>query len=151
MEAAAPHWRGPDQIAWLERMAGEHDNLRAALEGSTQTPDGMVMAGRIIAAGWWFWHLRGYFSEGRRGIEAALARDRAPGCTRARARALHGAGRLAFDHGDWTTFRLRLEESVTLWRRLGDKRGLAWSLFHLGEAVDQNTAARYWLAFSGRP
>src|SRR5207244_749172 len=61
---AEERFRGPDEEAWLELLAAEHENLRAALAFSLREPvDGALL--RLVAALWWFWYLRGHFTEGR--------------------------------------------------------------------------------------
>jgi tetratricopeptide (TPR) repeat protein len=72
--------------------------------------------------------MRDYQIEGQRWLERALARTNAPAHTPARARALFVAGHFAVSQGDYVAGRARLEESVALWRKLGDTRGLALAL-----------------------
>src|SRR3954451_16773848 len=74
--------------------------------------------------------MRGYLNEGRRWLEDLLKQ---PGPARAtRARALDGAGLLAFYQGDFDAALARFVESVTLWRELGDRRALAHAMGWLG-------------------
>jgi predicted ATPase len=47
-ERAEPELRGPGQVAWLEQLEMEHDNLRAALEWS-RTEEGEAEAGVRLA------------------------------------------------------------------------------------------------------
>lgn len=51
-----------------------------------------------------------------------------PVSSAALAKALCGAGLMAWLQDDFGEARSQLEESVALWRRLGDERGLAQSL-----------------------
>src|SRR4051794_25577696 len=97
---AEPKIRGPEQVAWLNRLNVEHDNLRAALDWSLkESPrraDGLSLAMCL----WWFWTKRGYFSEGRQRLERALnAQDdlRAD----VEAPALIGLLHLTMFAGDW--------------------------------------------------
>jgi predicted ATPase/class 3 adenylate cyclase len=71
--------RSSAQDAWLARFETEHDNFRAALEWSS-TDEGGAEPGLRLAGGMTdFWHMRGYWSEGREWLERALARsDEAP-------------------------------------------------------------------------
>ncbi|HEY3228045.1 MAG TPA: tetratricopeptide repeat protein, partial [Roseiflexaceae bacterium] len=135
-EAAEPHLRGAEQIVWLDRLEVEHDNLRAALTWAHDhgAVDSSSIAGaeaelRLAGALFWFWDMRNYQIEGRRWLEGALARTNQPARTAARAKALFAAGQMTANYGDG---RARLEESVAIWRELGDKRGLAVALIYGG-------------------
>jgi predicted ATPase/DNA-binding SARP family transcriptional activator len=131
-EQAEPGLWGPDQVEWFNRLEGDQDNLRAALAWS-QAEDGSGEEGlRLVGALWELWDHRGYWREGRGWMERALARAAALGRTAARAKALSGAGEMAWHQGDYTAGRSLLEESVAIWRELGEKRGLADALNHLG-------------------
>jgi predicted ATPase/DNA-binding XRE family transcriptional regulator len=152
-EAAEPHLRGAEQIVWAERLEAEHDNFRAVLawahdhgaaDGSTtyRAESELRLAGTLF----WFWDLKDYSIEGRRWLEGALARTNGPTRTAARATVLFAAGELAACQSDFVAARARLEESVALWRELGDKRGLALALTYsnsLGwvELVERRVAA----------
>jgi predicted ATPase/DNA-binding SARP family transcriptional activator len=125
--------RGPQQELWLERMEREHDNLRAALAWS-QTPAGKPEVGLRLAGNLWrFWGRRGHLSEGRRTLEAMLAR--VPAHTAARAQALDGAGWLAYSQGDHLAARVLDEESLLIWREVGDRKGMALALNNLGNVA----------------
>jgi predicted ATPase/class 3 adenylate cyclase len=134
-EQAEPELEGPQQAAWYERLEREHDNLRAALawalepahaEGSP-TGDGIELALRLGAALRRFWFVRGYFREGRAFLEQALARS-AGVAAPVRARALDAAGYLAFGQGDTEREEAQTQESLALYRELGDTRGIASNL-----------------------
>lgn len=60
-EEAEPHLRGPEQKTWLDRLEGEHPNLRAALA----KPDSGEFALRLASAIFWYWRVRHYGTEGR--------------------------------------------------------------------------------------
>jgi predicted ATPase len=49
VEEAEPHLRGPEQVAWFNRLESEYDNLRAALEWSLE--DGNVAVNASANAG----------------------------------------------------------------------------------------------------
>ncbi|MBI2972934.1 MAG: tetratricopeptide repeat protein [Armatimonadetes bacterium] len=119
----------PDQV-WFDRLEADHDNLRAAIEYSLATDDAEV-ALRLGTALWRFWHVRGYWTEGRQRLEAALsiATQPAPGL---RAKALHAAGMLAQRQGDYERATALSGESLTLQHTLGDAHGIATSLTTLG-------------------
>ncbi len=130
-EQAEPHLKGAQQIEWLEQLEMEQENLRAALGWLLEQKEA-DLAVRLGGAMWWFWYGRGYWSEGRRWLEAALALPQMEGQTAARAKALRGAGTLALYQWDYAVAPVLLEESAALYRESGDKRGLAGSLGELG-------------------
>ena len=129
-ERAEPEMHRPDQAAWLDQLEREHDNLRAALEGS-KTEEGRVAGLRLVAALWRFWQVRGHLSEGRRWMEGALEMSGDAPRT-LRAKALNGAGILALDQGDYAAARALVEESLAVGRDLGDKRSIVLSIHNLG-------------------
>lgn len=64
---------GPRQADWFERLAVEHDNLRAALAHALATnPEAGLELGTSLT---WFWLLRGHVPEGRGWLEALLERS----------------------------------------------------------------------------
>ena len=129
-ELAWPELRGPQQVMWLKRLDTERDNLRAAMRlllgnGESQT------AARIGWALWLFWWMHGYFTEGRRWMEEVLAKgDSMPAS--ARAKALFVAGTMADGQADRRSAGPLLEESVGLFKELGDKLGSALALGGIG-------------------
>jgi predicted ATPase/DNA-binding XRE family transcriptional regulator len=147
-ETAAPALYGPDHAAWLERLQREYDNLVAALEWAREVGDAETGL-RLTGALSWFWWVRGHLSEGRRWIEELLEQDAAnqegsaPGSVRAKA--LLGAGRLAFGQGDLAHAARTFGESLAIYRGLGDEGGIASVLVELGQVTgaqgDQDRAA----------
>src|SRR5947208_9482266 len=76
-----------------------------------------------------FWYMRSYFSEGRDFLERALTlRDGVAASVRAKA--LFAATRLNVSLGYLDRAEARCEESLALYRELGDTAGIA-SSFHL--------------------
>lgn len=138
VEEAEPHLRGTEQGKWLSWLEWEHENLRAsltfllgrALEGIEQAEQAL----RICSALFWFWYICGYVREGRAFLEQALVSSEGVG-TRPRAKALFVAGHLAFAQDDYEQVEAYLEESLALFRDLGDTRGIATSLRVLGSAA----------------
>ena len=130
-EQAEAQLRGPKQEAWLERLEAEHDNLRAALEASgAQSPSADAVM-RLAGALRWFWFIRGYWSEGRRWLEAALAR-RSEAPSPELARVFQGAARLARFQGANDRARALSEEGLAVSRQLGDEESRVWFLISLG-------------------
>jgi serine/threonine-protein kinase PknK len=91
------------------------------------------LALRLCDALWWFWNIRGYWNEGWRWLEAALALPQAQARTVRRAKALFGADTFAWRLAMLNT-RSLLEESVAIYRELGDKQGLAEAFSWLGNS-----------------
>ena len=134
VEEAHLHLKGPQQTTWLEQLERERANLRAALAWLIEHGEA-ELALRFCGTLWWFWYLRGYWSEGRRWLEGALGLAQAEGSTEARARALYSAGNLAYYQDDYAAARLLLEESIEIYRKLENKRELASALGALGVLV----------------
>jgi predicted ATPase/DNA-binding SARP family transcriptional activator/DNA-binding CsgD family transcriptional regulator len=132
-EEAEPKLLGPEQTKWLERLETEHDNLRAALKWLLGRGDelGLRLAGALSR----FWYIRGYLSEGRRWLEEGLAVGGGMVVSPERAKALAGAGWLAEAPGDYEWARAAHEESLGIYRRLGDEKGIASSLANLGRVA----------------
>jgi tetratricopeptide (TPR) repeat protein len=103
--------RGPEAATWLERLEVEHDNLRAALSWAL-AQEKVELGLRLAGALWRFWHLRGYYSEGRRWLENALAKDGRSSA--ARLKALKAVGWLADDQGDIDRAVAAAEEGLRL-------------------------------------
>ncbi|HET8853593.1 MAG TPA: tetratricopeptide repeat protein, partial [Ktedonobacteraceae bacterium] len=126
---------GTQQAVWLEQLEQEHENLRAALnwflERGEATP-----ALRLCAAIWWFWSVRGHVSEGRNFLERALnvgvSLADTQVATVVRAKALNAAGMLALNQDDYDAGEALCGESLALFRQLGDKQGMALTLYRLG-------------------
>jgi predicted ATPase/class 3 adenylate cyclase len=136
-EEAEPHLRQEDD-EWLDRLAAELENVRAALKhlGATEQHE---LELRVCASFWWVWSLRGPLKEGRRRIERALEADPRP--TAARANALIGAFDLATDDGDIAASRAWGEEALALERTLRNDWGVAYVQFGLGLLL--NLESRY--------
>jgi predicted ATPase/DNA-binding SARP family transcriptional activator len=142
-EQAEPQLHGRDQVAWVERLETEHDNLRTAVEWALAREEASVGL-RLAASLGFFWAMRGYITEGRARLVGLLALA-GEGGTAARARALIGAGRLATIQSDLGAARSLLAESLALGQVLGDKWIIAVSLLDLGNVDSQQgdyTAAR---------
>ena len=141
-DAAAVGLGGEDEAGWLQRVDGELENLRAALEWATDAPGKGGQALRILLGTWRFWWIRGKWVEGRDWCERALAV--APDATsHERARALWLAGILSGFLGEAERTREAHTESLALAEASGDKSGMAAACFGLGysAAVGSDRAA----------
>jgi tetratricopeptide (TPR) repeat protein len=124
-ERSRDQLRGKGQEAWLEWLRRELGNVRAALgwaKGHGHAETGLRLAGAL----WLFWDYGGHRREGLEWIRSLLA---AAGSAHpaTRARALHAAGRLA-EGGSCESSIPWLEESLQIYRELGDLRGAAEAL-----------------------
>jgi predicted ATPase/DNA-binding CsgD family transcriptional regulator len=132
-----------DAAQAVNRLAAEHDNLRAALAWLRSTDDGEDLL-RLAGASFLFWYVHGHLREGLSWLASALAqRDEMP--TAVRARALLGAGMLAHYAADDARAVPWLEESLVHYRTIADPWGLAFALIMLGivaeDAGDYDPAA----------
>jgi predicted ATPase/DNA-binding SARP family transcriptional activator len=148
-EGAEPKLRSAEQLAWLERLETEHDNLRAALAWALESATS-ARALRLAGALAYFWELRGYWSEGHKRLSDVLAfvereqAERDAGGEPStlprhhadmawRAKALYGAARIRFGRFfEPPASRAIAAESLRLWRELGDQWWMAVALEHMG-------------------
>lgn len=125
--------QGSGQADWLDRLEADHDNLRAALEFALAQKDSH-RAVKLAGALWRFWEVRGYLSEGRDALKQALVvGGNVPSSNQAKA--LDGAGRLAWRQGDIQDAKQLFAESLELWRAAGDQAGEANALHGLARAA----------------
>ena len=142
--AAEPNLTGDDQGEWLDRCEQEHANLRAALRWAIDRGE----AGPAQAAAgalWRFWQQRGHLAEGRGWLEATLALPSGQAPTAARAKALTGAGGIAW-WSDREASRAFYDEALAIERELGDPARLAEALYNeafaFADEHDLESAAR---------
>jgi predicted ATPase/DNA-binding SARP family transcriptional activator len=129
-EEAEPGLAGSDQARWLALVAGEHDNLRAALAYALETGDS-ELALRLVVGVRRFWQIHGYLAEGRQSLEAALAVTQdAP--SELRANGFNMAGILAGEQGDFDAARVRFTAAAEEARAVGATRALSSALVNLG-------------------
>jgi tetratricopeptide (TPR) repeat protein len=141
---AESHITGDDQVEWLDRCDQEHANIRAALRWAIAGGEA-DRAQESAAALWRFWQQRGHLAEGRRWLEEILAMPQGRGPTPARAKALIGAGGIAWWQQDRTAAGTFYGEAVTIERQLGDPARLAEALYNHAFVVageDIEAAAR---------
>ena len=97
-ELAKPELEAWSSSIWLDRLQADHDNIRAVL-GDALARGRAEVALRIGGAISGFWLARGYWSEGRRWLESAIAQS--TGSDRlVRFEAVSSAGLLAVWQGD---------------------------------------------------
>jgi predicted ATPase/class 3 adenylate cyclase/DNA-binding CsgD family transcriptional regulator len=146
-EEAEPEYGGPQQVVWLERLEREHDNLRAALQWSIEpgaTQQRIEIGLRLGGALRRFWLVHGHWSEGRSFLERALAASEGIAAS-VRAKALITAANIAVTQSDYDCAEALCQESLALYRELGDQPGISYSLYLLAWAArdrDNFAAAR---------
>ncbi len=73
-ETASPHLRGHEQVDWMERLEGDHENFRAAM-AFTDEHDMSELTARMAAALYWFWGVRNHTEERREWLGPLLGRE----------------------------------------------------------------------------
>ncbi|MDP8908692.1 MAG: tetratricopeptide repeat protein, partial [Chloroflexota bacterium] len=124
---ADERFKGPAQVAWLDRLETEHDNIRAALTW-LQEREALEEAMRLAGALWFFRWIRGYYSEARATLETLVAHPCAQARTLARARALNALGVVALSQGDVGRSFAVHEEALGIAREQGDEPEIALTL-----------------------
>jgi predicted ATPase/DNA-binding SARP family transcriptional activator/DNA-binding CsgD family transcriptional regulator len=104
--------RGSEEANWLVGLETERHNMRAALTWALEKERTAELGLRIAGALWRFWWMRGYYDEGRRWLERALAKDSR--VSMARAKALEAVGWLADDQDDIDRAVAAAEEGLSL-------------------------------------
>jgi predicted ATPase/class 3 adenylate cyclase len=141
---AEPHLTAGDQVEWLDRCDVEHANIRAALRWAVEAGEA-DRAQASAGALWRFWQQRGHLAEGRRWLEEVLGLHSGQRRTAARAKALIGAGGLAWWQQDRGTAGTVYEEALAIERELGDPERIAEALYNHAFVVagqDIDAAAR---------
>ena len=133
--ASAALWesvQGPNRAAWLERLEADYANLRAALAWADASDPELGL--RIAVGLLEFWLSRCHFEEGLAWLERTLGG--APAAeTSLRAQALHSAAFLALGRGDAVRCAELGEESLALYRELGEPEGVGRTMHLLGQAA----------------
>jgi predicted ATPase/DNA-binding SARP family transcriptional activator len=131
-ETAEPALREREQRTWLDRLETEHDNLGTALASAVELgePDAGL---RLAAALGPYWQMRGHFSEGRERLRVTLSASEED--SPSRARALVEAGSLAYYQCDFRDALNRSQTGLALYRRAGDRWGVAYALSRVGLAA----------------
>jgi predicted ATPase len=120
-ERAEPELRGREQERWLERIEQQYANFPSAIESLIAQRDiegALRTAGALLR----YWERRGRVAEGRTLLDSAL-RESAPVRPEVRAKALYGAGSLAYFQDDREGERASYGEALELYRQCGDISG----------------------------
>lgn len=133
---AEQHLVGNDQIEWLERLATEQGNVRAALSWTLeQQEDPGMLGARGAVALWRFWLRRRSLSEGIAWLERASARTGAE--PQLRSQVLVSLARLHEAQSDYSRAEELIEEALPISQQIGDRAGEAKALNGLGQIADR--------------
>jgi predicted ATPase/DNA-binding SARP family transcriptional activator len=132
-ERAVPGFFRPDAAEWIDRLAADHDNLRAALAHAVDTGDGEILLRIAGALGRRFWSQHGDLREGRRWLEQALAASETP--ADARALALAAISNISGDLGDDAAQIAYAEAEISFATARNDPFGMHHGLWNLGSVA----------------
>jgi predicted ATPase/DNA-binding CsgD family transcriptional regulator len=136
-EQAEPHFFGPEQLLWVNRLERDLDNLRAILQaGIAGGAEEREVALRLGAALQVFWIGRGYLQEGRSFLEPLLAGAGALAAS-VRFRALTALGAILVNQSDWRGLEPVADEALVLAQEQGDQWQITRALITRGAAMMQ--------------
>jgi non-specific serine/threonine protein kinase len=115
------------QRGWIEEVAREHDNMRAALAWcvAAKVPDGLRLG--VAVGGFWSVRTR-HLTEAREWLARLLEAVPKDVALRHHARALFGAASLARMQGDYGAAESLFGQSVALCREIDERRGEVYGL-----------------------
>jgi predicted ATPase/class 3 adenylate cyclase len=111
--------QGAEQAVWTERIENALDDLRAAINVALEAVVDPLIAVKFEVALMGFWILRGYSSEGRSYVRAALKLPDVQASDVAHAHALYVGATLADAQSDYAEARQMLEACLALRRGMG--------------------------------
>jgi predicted ATPase/tetratricopeptide (TPR) repeat protein len=129
-EPAAAELAGPGQLAWLDRLETEHDDLLATMSWLVdQNPPEQAL--HLFGVTWKFWWLRGHTAElARLGDDVAANSERLP--PQQRTIALSAAGFMLISTGDQARAETLFRQNLPLYRQISDKLGMVLTATVLG-------------------
>jgi predicted ATPase len=141
-KAANRGLQGPQQGEWTRRVEADLDNIRAGIALALQGGVDPILAVKFAVALLGFWMLRGYATEGRNYVRAALTLPAVQQSDLAHAHALYVGAGLADSQSGHAEARRMLERCLKLRRGLGNPLDIAAALstlslvrLHLGDAA----------------
>ncbi|MBA2678636.1 MAG: tetratricopeptide repeat protein [Ktedonobacteraceae bacterium] len=141
-EKIAPWLQEAETVYWLDKLEIEHKNMQAALswllERAKSENIRIDQALRLCTALSDLWKIRSYFQEGHRFLErlVTLSKGSPPSI---RAEVLYQISFMAFIQDDMESAALFLEESLAIFRVLGDKLSTAKALRTLAQQKAMST------------
>jgi tetratricopeptide (TPR) repeat protein len=132
-ERADPHLRhGPDQQQWVERMAADYDNVRAAMTFALEHD--LTLALRLVGRLAFFVWLRGGFGEAKAWLDAILPRA-ADQPSQLLGRAHEAAASIAGWIGDVAAQGRHADEAYAAFAAVSDEHGMADALRERGKTA----------------
>ena len=125
---------GPAMPVWVQRMEADLDNVRAGISCALDGGVDPIIAVKYAVALQPFWMMRGYATEGRATIRAALDLPAVRDSEMALGHALYVGAALAQSQSDHTDALAMLEQCLTLRRLLGNPLDIAGTLSTLAAA-----------------
>jgi predicted ATPase/DNA-binding SARP family transcriptional activator len=145
-ETAEPHIIRPEQLEWLPLLDADYENLRLAFQWAMKK-NSTELSLKLCTFLWWFWDIRGYWSEGSNWLAKALAKpqdDPSKSEKVARARALYTQSYFYGELGNFEKALHPAQTALVLTLETSDKRDIAiakllmgWALRLRGEVDDQ--------------
>jgi predicted ATPase len=124
-----PKLYGAQLLEGLAQLDAEQSNVRAALEWGLE--NGLETGAQLAGALFWYWYSRSVWADDYAWLQRALA-VASGGTKPLRALLLSRAGFLAWSLRDTNRVVPYCEESIALYRELGDEEGMAFPLATLG-------------------
>lgn len=139
--AAGPHLMTGKRGEWIDRLAAERDNLRAALAWSRERPQNHASGLEIAGSVFWFWFFHGSWGEGRRQLRSQI--DAWQGeVSRPLAEALFGLGFIEFASGHIDAAGEHLRASAERADEAGEPAVCGLAISFLSQIVLQIAASR---------
>ena len=129
-EPAAAELAGPGQLAWLDRLEAEHDDLLAAMSWLVdQGPPEQAL--RLFWVTWKFWWLHGHTAEhAHLGDDVTASSERLP--PHQRVIAVSATGFILISNGDQAKAETLFEQNLPLYRQVSGKLGVVLTATVLG-------------------
>jgi predicted ATPase/class 3 adenylate cyclase len=131
---AGPELLGAHKREWLDWLEADHDNIRAAIDWSTENKE-TAIALSLVAGMWRFWQMRGYLVEGNQRATHALAMPDVTDHPLEWANALEAAGGLLWWTGNFPACIDAYRACLELRKQIGDPIPLAEAYYNLSFPV----------------
>ncbi|SMD20605.1 BTAD domain-containing putative transcriptional regulator [Kibdelosporangium aridum] len=144
-EQAEERLDGTNAVEWLDRLAAEHENFRAAVAWAVTAAD-PTLALRLAGSLSRYCRLRGYYGDGRKWLADALDHG-AQAPNDLRAKAFSGAVTLTFLQCEYDKAVRLAEQSLDLYQSVGDAHGIASTRLLLGSICREHASYQQALGY----